>query len=90
MDEPKIRQRKVRARRVNLDLVNKRLQTALNEDTKWILDNAVKGKLSKRDVDSLDKYLKLLKLLKSLDNEIPLDDLVKLASKDKSTDDAAE
>lgn len=73
--------RKVRARRVNLELVNRRLQSAMNEDSKWILDSVGKGKLSKHSVESLDKYLKLIKILKAMDDSIPLEELEKLAKK---------
>jgi hypothetical protein len=81
--KPKERlQRKVRARRVDLDLIQKRLQTALNEDSKWLLLSAANGKLNKNGVDSIEKYLKLIKILKTMDSEIPLEELEKLANKD--------
>lgn len=82
MNGPTPKRKRLRARRVDLDLVQKRLQTALNEDSKWLLESAAAGKLTKNGVDSIEKYLKLIKILKTMDNEIPLAELEKLAQKD--------
>jgi len=54
---------------VNLDRIQRRLQTALSRDTGHILALSHAGKLDKQASDSLVQYLKLIKQLKKMEQE---------------------
>lgn len=77
-----------RGKTINLDLVKRRLETAMMRDSKAILAETDKGKLGKASVDSLAQYLRLIKVLKQMEREdlaqYTQEELQKIADQDES------
>jgi hypothetical protein len=82
---------KYRGASINLDKVQRRLQTALARDSERLLELAQREMLGKIEADKLCNYMKLIKILKQMEeaegNKLSEEELEDIAKKDSSETD---